>query len=85
MILGGGVRGGRVLGSWPGLEIGRLEGPGDVPVAVNYRDVLAPVLRAHTPDADLGKVFPDFPLAPVELYGCSVAGGLTDERTSRRK
>jgi uncharacterized protein (DUF1501 family) len=69
MVLGGGVRGGRVLGSWPGLDVGRLEGPGDVPVAVNYRDVLAPVLLAHAPGADLGRVFPDFALSPMGLYG----------------
>ena len=46
-VMGGGVKGGRVLGPWPGLNDERLEGPGDVPVFNNYRDILAPVLRRH--------------------------------------
>ncbi len=69
MVLGGGIRGGRVLGAWPGLDVGLLEGPGDLPVVVNYRNVLAPLLRAHSPGASLAKVFPDFALAPVALFG----------------
>jgi hypothetical protein len=30
-----------------------------LPVTTDYRDVLAPVLRRHAPDADMVKVFPD--------------------------
>jgi uncharacterized protein (DUF1501 family) len=69
-VLGGGVKGGRTFGEWPGLKSNILEGPGDVPVVTNYRDVLAPVLRRHgLDDAGMEKVFPDFELKPVELYG----------------
>lgn len=64
-VLGGGVAGGKVLGAWRGLspEVleprGLLEGYGDLPVLNNYRDVLAPVLRAHGAGAaDLAAVFP---------------------------
>jgi uncharacterized protein (DUF1501 family) len=46
LVLGGGTKGG-VRGPWPGLEPARLEGPGDVPVATDYRDVLASVLTRH--------------------------------------
>ena len=66
-VLGGGVRGGRVVGGWPGLERDVLEGPGDLPVVNNYRDVLAPVLRRHGAGDDLSHVFPDFDLAPLAL------------------
>lgn len=66
-VLGGGVRGGRMAGDWPGLEVDVLEGPGDVPVVHNYRDVLAPVLRRHGAGDALGRIFPDFALAPLEL------------------
>lgn len=69
MVLGGGVVGGRVLGEWPGLAADRLDGPGDLPVVTNYRDVLAPILRRHSPDAELRRVFPGYTLAPVPLYG----------------
>lgn len=67
-VIGGGVRGGRVLGPWPGLEAGVLEGPGDLPVANNYRNVLAPVLQRHGADEDLSRIFPKFELKPLGLY-----------------
>ena len=66
-VLGGGVRGGRVIGDWPGLEQEALEGPGDVPVVHNYRDVLAPVLRRHGAGDDLSRIFPDFEIEPLGL------------------
>jgi uncharacterized protein (DUF1501 family) len=66
-VLGGGVKGGRVLGHWPGLKSEALEGPGDLPVTTNYRDVLAPILRRHGA-TDLGTVFPDFTVRPLALF-----------------
>lgn len=69
LVLGGGVKGGRVLSKWPGLTPDVLEGPGDLPVTINYRDVLAPVLRRHHPATDLAKVFPAYPLQPQPIYG----------------
>lgn len=68
-VLGGGVRGGRVLTKWPGLTKDVLEGPGDVPVTINYRDVLAPILQRHSPQVDLAKVFPAYELKPQAVYG----------------
>ncbi len=68
-VMGGGVKGGRVIGPWTGLSDDLLEGPGDLPVANNYRDILAPVLQRHGASAEhLGRVFPDFALQPRELY-----------------
>jgi uncharacterized protein (DUF1501 family) len=67
-VIGGGVKGGRVLGRWPGLKGEVLEGPGDLPVLHNYRNVLAPVLQRHGAGADLGQIFPQFNIEPVELY-----------------
>jgi len=69
-VLGGGVKGGRVLGPWPGLKDDLLEGPGDLPVVNNYRDILAPILQRHGADAgQLPRIFPDFTLTPRALYG----------------
>ena len=68
-VLGGGVKGGRVLGKWPGLTKEVLEGPGDLPVVNNYRNVLAPILSRHGAGTALGRIFPAFPLSPVPLYG----------------
>lgn len=68
-VMGGGVKGRRVLGGWPGLKPEMLEGPGDLPVWNNYRDILAPVLTQHGADAaSLAQVFPNFPLQPLPLY-----------------
>ena len=67
MVLGGGVRGGRVIGGWAGLEAAVLEGPGDLPVRNNYRNVLAPVLRRHGAGEDLSRIFPDFEVEPLTL------------------
>jgi uncharacterized protein (DUF1501 family) len=68
-VMGGGVNGRRVLGGWPGLKPEMLEGPGDLPVWNNYRDILAPVLTQHGADAaSLAQVFPDFGLKPLPLY-----------------
>ena len=71
-LMGGGVKGGRVLGEWPGLTKEVLEGPGDLPVKTNYRNVLAPILQRHSPQVDLAKVFPpnlEFELKPQAVYG----------------
>ncbi|NJN05682.1 MAG: DUF1501 domain-containing protein, partial [Rhodobacteraceae bacterium] len=68
-VMGGGVRGGRAYGRWPGLTTEVLEGPGDLPVTTNYRNVLAPVLSTLAPEADLRSVFPGFDLAPLPLFG----------------
>src|SRR5262249_47235352 len=68
-VMGGGVKGGRVLGKWPGLTREVLEGPGDLPVTTNYRDVLAPLLARHGAGESLGRVFPSFPLGAVNLFG----------------
>ena len=68
-VLGGCVKGGRVLGGWPGLKPEMLEGPGDLPVWNNYRNVLAPILVQHGADtASLATIFPDYALEPLGLY-----------------
>jgi uncharacterized protein (DUF1501 family) len=69
-VMGGGIKGGRVLGKWPGLTREVLEGPGDLPVVQNYRNILAPILYRHgLPAESLAQVFPEFEFAPVDLFG----------------
>ena len=67
-VLGGGVRGGRVLGKWPGLTRDVLDGPGDLPVTTNYRNVLAPILERHGGASVLEQTFPEFVFEPVRLF-----------------
>lgn len=68
-VMGGGIKGGRVLGKWPGLSREVLEGPGDLPVLTNYRNVLAPILQRHGAGDRLSQVFPEFAIDPLPLYG----------------
>ena len=68
-LMGGGIRGGRFLGKWPGLSADLLTGPGDLQVVHNYRNLLAPVLMRHGAGDRLVTILADFPLAPMDLYG----------------
>ena len=68
-VMGGGIQGGHVLGKWPGLSREVLEGPGDLPVTTNYRNVLASILQRYGVGDKLNQVFPEFAIAPVPLYG----------------
>jgi uncharacterized protein (DUF1501 family) len=65
-LMGGGVRGGRVIGDWPGLKSTILEGPGDLPVKYNYRDVLAPVLTRLGAGDFLQTIFPGHQFKPLD-------------------
>jgi len=56
LILGGGTTGG-MQGKWPGLSSDFLEGPGDVAMANDYREVLWPVLKRHGAN-DADSLFP---------------------------
>jgi len=58
--LGGGVRGGRVLGDWPGLSTDKLFEGRDLAITTDYRDFFAEACVRHmgVAEAELGKVFP---------------------------
>ena len=66
--MGGGIRGGRVLGRWPGISADLLTGPGDLQVACNYRNLIAPVLTRLGAGNQLKSIFPDFKIDPLNLY-----------------
>jgi uncharacterized protein (DUF1501 family) len=68
-VMGGGIKGGKIFGRWPGLTRDVLEGPGDLPVVTNYRNILAAILQRHGAGDTLEKVFPNFALQPLDLYG----------------
>jgi uncharacterized protein (DUF1501 family) len=67
LLLGGGLRGGRVHGRWPGLEPDALD-QGDLAGANDYRDVLAELLRARLGVADLAPIFPAHHATPVGAF-----------------
>ena len=57
-VMGGGVRGGRVHGRWPGLGDGDLYEGRDLAVTTDFRDLLGEVLTAHLGVRDVARVFP---------------------------
>jgi uncharacterized protein (DUF1501 family) len=69
MVIGGPVRGGRVLGRWPGLEPAqRFEGR-DVAVTTDFRDLFAEVLSRHLGATALEPVFPGYTIVPERFVG----------------
>ncbi|GIE31349.1 hypothetical protein Ait01nite_043940 [Actinoplanes italicus] len=57
MLLGGGVRGGKVYGNWPGLDPAALV-QGDLAVTTDYRSVIGEVLQKRCDIGGLDRVFP---------------------------
>ena len=57
LTLGGNVNGGKVHGEWPGLAKPKLEGPGDLRVTTDYRDVLAEALTRRLGNPHTEAVF----------------------------
>lgn len=59
-VLGGPVRGDRVLGRWPGLEREQLFEGRDLALTTDFRTVLAEVVHQHLGAARTDSVFPGF-------------------------
>jgi uncharacterized protein (DUF1501 family) len=66
LVLGGRVNGGRLYGTFGGLQTGQLFQNEDVATTTDFRRVLSEVVTSHLGNNDLGGVFP----------GYSYAGGL---------
>jgi uncharacterized protein (DUF1501 family) len=67
--LGGDVRGGKVLGSWPGLAPEQLYQNRDLAVTTDFRDVFAEVAQRHLGVRDLNAVFPGRAADPTKFRG----------------
>jgi uncharacterized protein (DUF1501 family) len=68
-VTGGGVRGGRVHGRWPGLAAGRLHEGRDLAVTTDFRDLLAELLAGHLGATNLAAVFPAHATGPHRFAG----------------
>jgi uncharacterized protein (DUF1501 family) len=60
LVLGGGVNGGKVYGSWPGLAPDQLASPGDLQVTTDFRTVLSEIVDRRLLNSNLAQVFPEF-------------------------
>ena len=64
MALGAGVKGGKVYGTYPGLQDDQYElGPGGLKITCDYRRVLAEILSVR--QAPISEIFPDYDPEPV--------------------
>jgi uncharacterized protein (DUF1501 family) len=61
-VLGGGIRGGKVYGQWPGLSSSALYQGRDLAITTDFRDVVMTVLgdRFHLDGGQLAQIFPRF-------------------------
>lgn len=66
-ILGGGVKGGKVYGKWPGLSQEQLYEGRDLALTTDYRTVCSEVISKHCGVKDLGHVFPNFQVKPNQM------------------
>ncbi len=57
IVMGGGINGGQVLASWPGLAPGQLD-EGDLAITIDYRDILGEILANRLGATDLTEIFP---------------------------
>ena len=59
-VMGGGVRGGKVYGKWPGLEQEQLYEARDLALTTDFRDVLGEMVKGQLGNQDLSRVFPGY-------------------------
>ncbi len=69
LVLGAGVRGGKVYGEWPGLRSSALFEGRDLAVTTDFRDVLAEALVRHLGCTDPAPVFPSHRIARERFVG----------------
>jgi uncharacterized protein (DUF1501 family) len=60
LVLGGGIRGGKVYTRWPGMGSDSLDRDGNLPVTTDFRDVLAEVIERRLGNTDLAPIFPGY-------------------------
>ena len=69
MAIGGGVRGGRVYGAWPGLAVDKRYDGRDLAVTTDFRDVFSEVVVRHLGVTDARSVFPGYNVQPAKFPG----------------
>lgn len=67
-VLGSNVRGGKVHVKWPGIGKEQREGPGDLPVTTDYRQILGEIVTRNLKGRALEKVFPNLNYRPIGIF-----------------
>ena len=60
MLMGAGIVGNQVFSRWPGLQPEQLEGPGDLAITTDYRDVLGEIIARRLNNPQIDAVFPNY-------------------------
>ena len=60
LLLGGNVKGGKIYGTWPGLEREQRYEGRDLAITTDFRDVFSQALRGHLGATDTSQVFPGY-------------------------
>jgi uncharacterized protein (DUF1501 family) len=69
LVIGGGTRGGRVYGRWPGLAVEQRYDRRDLAVTTDFRDVFAEVVVRHLGVANAAPIFPGYELKASRMPG----------------
>src|SRR5204863_8804592 len=69
LVIGGGVRGGRVYGRWPGLAADRRYEGRDLAVTTDFRALFSEILVRHLQLSDARPIFPGYEVRPASFLG----------------
>ena len=69
LVVGGGVRGGRVYGRWPGLAPERRHEGRDLAVTTDFRDVFGEIVVRHLGVGDPSPIFPGYKIDRTKFAG----------------
>ncbi len=67
--MGGGIKGGKVYGKWPGLAQEQLYEDRDLDLTTDFRDVLGELVAGHLGNQSLHGVFPGYTGGPKDFRG----------------
>ena len=69
MVIGGGVRGGKVFGAWPSLAPEKRYEGRDLAVTTDFRDVFGEIVVRHLGVGDPGAIFPGYQVNAARFPG----------------
>jgi uncharacterized protein (DUF1501 family) len=69
LLIGGGIRGGKVYGDWPGLKNEQLYEGRDLALTTDFRDVFGEVAKRHLGATDLSAIFPGHAVRSRGVFG----------------
>jgi uncharacterized protein (DUF1501 family) len=72
MVIGGGVRGGKVYGRWPGLAAQQRYDGRDLAVTTDFRNVFAEIVVRHLGVTNASPIFPGFKVNSSDFPGLFV-------------